>query len=52
MCGGVQYGEVEGMVSVERWSCSRGTLMYSYSLGGRVTGGHRQVDPDLHFQQH
>ena len=26
MCGGVCYGEVEGLVSVERWSCSRGAL--------------------------
>ena len=24
MCGGVHYGEVEGLASVERWSCSRG----------------------------
>ena len=24
MCGGVHYGEVEELVSVERWSCSRG----------------------------
>ena len=24
MCGGIYYGEVEGLVSVERWSCSRG----------------------------
>ena len=24
MCGGVHYGECEGLVSVERWSCSRG----------------------------
>ena len=24
MCGGVHYGEVEGSVSVERWSCGRG----------------------------
>ena len=24
MCGGMHYGEVEGLVSVERWSCSRG----------------------------
>ena len=23
MCGGIHYGEVEGLVSVERWSCSR-----------------------------
>ena len=24
MCGGIHYWEVEGLVSVERWSCSRG----------------------------
>ena len=24
MCGRIHYGEVEGLVSVERWSCSRG----------------------------
>ena len=24
MCGGVHYGEVEGLVSVERCCCSRG----------------------------
>ena len=24
MCGGIHYGEVEGLVSVERWFCSRG----------------------------
>ena len=24
MCGGIPYGEVVGLVSVERWSCSRG----------------------------
>ena len=24
MCGGAHYGEVEGLISVERWSCSRG----------------------------
>ncbi len=24
MCGGVHYGEVEGLVCVERWPCSRG----------------------------
>ena len=23
MCGGIHYGEIEGLVSVERWSCSR-----------------------------
>ena len=25
MCGGIHYRKVEGLVSVERWSCSRGT---------------------------
>ena len=24
MCGGVHYGEPEGLDSVERWSCNRG----------------------------
>ena len=24
MCGGIHYGEVEGLVSVERWSCNGG----------------------------
>ena len=24
MCGGIHYGEDEGLVSVGRWSCSRG----------------------------
>ena len=23
VCGGIRYGEAEGLVSVERWSCSR-----------------------------
>ena len=26
MCGGIHYWEVEGLVSVERWSCSRDAL--------------------------
>ena len=35
MCGGVHYGEVEGLVSVGRWSCSRGvSCMVEYTLGG------------------
>ena len=33
MCGGIHYGEVEGLVSVERWSCSRGA-----SCGGTHYG--------------
>ena len=24
MCGGIHYWKVEGLVSVEKWSCSRG----------------------------
>ncbi len=34
MCGGVHYGEVEGLVSVERWSCSRGASCgVNYTMG-------------------
>ena len=34
MCGGVHYGEVEGVVSIERWSCSRGVLcVVEYTMG-------------------
>ena len=34
MCGGVHYGEVEGLVSVERWSCSRGaSCVVEYTMG-------------------
>ena len=34
MCGGVHYGEVEGLVSVERWSCSRGaSCVVEYIMG-------------------
>ena len=34
MCGGVHYGEVEGLVCVERWSCSRGALcVVEYTMG-------------------
>ena len=33
MCDGVQYGEVEGLVSVERWTCSRGaSCVVDYTL--------------------
>ena len=34
MCGGVHYGEVEGLVSVERWSCSRGASCVVSTLWG------------------
>ena len=34
MCGGVHYGEVEGLVSVERWSCNRGaSYVVEYTMG-------------------
>ena len=34
MCGGVHYGEVEGLVSVERWSCNRGvSCVVEYTMG-------------------
>ena len=34
MCGGVRYGEVEGVVSVERWSCNRGAAcVVEYAMG-------------------
>ncbi len=34
MCGGVHYGEVEGLVSVERWSCSGGaSCVVEYRMG-------------------
>ena len=34
MCGGLHYGEVEGLVSVERWSCSRGaSCVVEYTMG-------------------
>ena len=34
MCGGIHYGEVEELVSVERWSCSRGdSCVVEYTMG-------------------
>ena len=34
MCEGIHYGEVEGLVSVERWSWSRGTsCVEAYTMG-------------------
>ena len=34
MCGGVHYGEVEGLVSIQRCSCSRGvSCMVDYAVG-------------------
>ena len=39
MCGGMHYGEVEGLVSVERWSCSRGaSCVVEYTHYGEVEG--------------
>ena len=37
MCGGVHHGEVEGLVSVERWPCSRGALCVVEYTMGRLT---------------
>ena len=35
MCGGIHYGEVEGLVSVERQSCSRdASCVVEYIMGG------------------
>ena len=36
--GGVHYGEVEGLVSVERWSCSRGASCVEEYTMGRLRG--------------
>ena len=34
VCAGVHYGEAEGLVSVERWSCSRGaSCVVEYTMG-------------------
>ena len=34
MCGGIPYGEAEGLVSVERWSCNRGaSCVVEYPMG-------------------
>ena len=39
MCGGEHYGEFEGLVSVERWSGSRGAHVWWRTLwGGRGIG--------------
>ena len=34
MCGGIHYGEVEGLVSVERWYCNRGVHVWWNTLWG------------------
>ena len=44
MCCGVHYGEVEGLVSVERWSCSRGaSCVVECTMGMLRTGLCREV---------
>ena len=35
MCGGIHCGEVEGLVSVERWSCNRGASCVVEDTVGR-----------------
>ena len=40
MCGGIHYGKVERLVSVERWSCSRGAscvVEYTGEVEGLVS---------------
>ena len=37
MCGGIHYGEAEGLVSVERWSCSRSASCVAEHTMGRLT---------------
>ena len=39
MCDGMHYGEVEGLVSLERWSCSRGASCVVEYTVGRLRGG-------------
>ena len=39
MCGGIHYGEVEGVVSVKRWSCSRGAHVWWNTLWGGLGAG-------------
>ena len=36
MCGGIHYGEVEGLVSIERWSCNRGASCVVKCAVGRL----------------
>ena len=43
MSGGVHYGEVERLVSVERWSCSRGASCVVEYTVGRLSGLCREV---------
>ena len=38
MCGGIHYGECEGLVSVERWSCGRGALCVVECTTGMAEG--------------
>ena len=34
MCSGIHHREVEGLVSVDRWSCSRGaSCVVEYTMG-------------------
>ena len=36
MCGGTHYGEVQGLVSVERWSFNRGASCVVECITGRL----------------
>ena len=37
MCGGIHYGEVEGLVSLERLSCNRGASCVVEHTMGRLS---------------
>ena len=48
MCGSVHYGEVEGLDSLERWSCSRGaSCVVQYTMGRLRTGLCRVVHEQI-----
>ena len=50
MCGGIHYGEVEGLVSVERWSCSRGVSCVVECTLGDWKVSVQNIFPDIPLQ--
>ena len=56
MYGGIYYGKVEGLVSVERWSCSRGASCVAEHYRERLRdwppeeGSFLQCRGTVHFQ--
>ena len=49
MCGGIHYGVVEGLVSVERWSCA--SCVVKCSVGKLKASVETQLStrPELHY---